>query len=184
VAGPLRGELLGSDQLAAKASALAGGQVLSPRGDRRRKAPLLNRLTQTRHILHDVRARLAAGAARGVEVGPAGDWLLENFHVVDEHIREVRATLPRSYYRELPEITSGTLATYPRIYELAITLIAHTESRVDARNLALFVGAYQTVSPLSIGELCQPGWRNDPTRSGEPRCRDDISRGQPRTDPD
>jgi cyclic beta-1,2-glucan synthetase len=153
LAGPIRGELLGSDQLATKARTLAAGQRLRPPSRARREAPLLARLTQTRRILHDIHARLAAGTAREVDVGPAGDWLLENFHVVLEHIREVQETLPRGYYRELPELASGTLEGYPRIYELAITLISHSEARVDINNLELFVAAFQEKATLAIGEL-------------------------------
>ncbi|HEX7241091.1 MAG TPA: hypothetical protein VF263_12535, partial [Longimicrobiaceae bacterium] len=153
LSGPIRGELLGTDQLADKARIVAGAQRLSPRARGRREAPLLARLTQTRHILHDTHARLTAGADRDVDVGPAGEWLLDNFHVVQEHIREVHETLPRGYYRELPELAGGPLAGYPRVYELAITLISHTEGRVDLENLERFVAAFQEVGALSIGEL-------------------------------
>jgi cyclic beta-1,2-glucan synthetase len=72
---------------------------------------------------------------------------------VQEHIREVHESLPRGYYRELPVLAEGPLAGYPRVYELAITLISHTEGRVDLDNVELFVGAFQQVAPLSIGEL-------------------------------
>ncbi|MEX2584088.1 MAG: glucoamylase family protein [Gemmatimonadota bacterium] len=153
LSGPIRGELLGTDQLAEKARTVARAQRYTPRGAARRGALLLTRLTDTRHILHDVHARLVAGADRGVDVGPAGEWLLDNFHVVTEHIREVKETLPRSYYRELPELTIGSLAGYPRVYELAITLISHSEARVDRENLELLVAAFQEVGPLSLGEL-------------------------------
>ncbi|MGH7710868.1 MAG: GH36-type glycosyl hydrolase domain-containing protein, partial [Gemmatimonadaceae bacterium] len=62
-------------------------------------------------------------------------------------------SLPRQYYRELPELASGTLAGYPRVYELAITLISHSEGRIDLENVDLFVAAFQEIAPLSIGEL-------------------------------
>src|SRR4029077_8461235 len=64
-----------------------------------------------------------------------------------------RESLPRGYYRELPELAGGALPGYPRVYELAITLISHTEGRIDSGNVDLFVGAFQEVTPLSIGEL-------------------------------
>ncbi|HJU65011.1 MAG TPA: hypothetical protein VJ596_05005, partial [Gemmatimonadaceae bacterium] len=104
-------------------------------------------------ILDDAHDRLADAAKRDVDVGPAGDWLLDNFHVVQEHIREVRESLPRGFYRELPELSAGPLAGYPRVYELAITLISHTEGRIDLDNVDLFTTAFQEVGPLGIGEL-------------------------------
>ncbi|MES2483633.1 MAG: glucoamylase family protein, partial [Pseudomonadota bacterium] len=152
VSGPLRGELLGPEQLAERARELARGQQWGP-ATTWREAPLLTRLGQSHKILHEAHARLAAGAARGVDVGPAGEWLLDNFHVVREHIREIHESLPRGYYRELPELTRGALAGYPRVYELTITLISHTEARVDRQSLDGFVAAYQSVTHLSIGEL-------------------------------
>ena len=145
--------LLGTDQLAEKARATARAQRLAERRAGRRGAPLLTRLRQTRRILRETHDRLTAGAEREADAGPASDWLLDNFHVVQEHIREVHETLPRGYYRELPELASGPLAGYPRVYELAITLISHSEGRVDRDNLALLVRAFQEVAPLAIGEL-------------------------------
>lgn len=151
--GPIHGTLLGADQLADRAREVAVHASVLPAVRGRGKAPLLTRLKETRGILDDARARLAAGAARDVDVGPAGDWLLDNYHVIQEHVQEVHATLPPGYYRELPELVSGPLAGYPRVYELAITLISHSEARIDRANLQLFVSAYQSVTPLSIGEL-------------------------------
>jgi cyclic beta-1,2-glucan synthetase len=153
LSGPIRGELLGADQLAGTAGEVARRQHLARKTSGRRGAPLLDRLTQTRTLLNDAWARLSAGVDRDVDVGPAGEWLLDNMHVVQEHIREVHETLPPGYYRELPELADGPLAGYPRVYELAITLISHTESRVDLQNLERFVAAFQVVSPLRIGEL-------------------------------
>ncbi|MGH7513798.1 MAG: GH36-type glycosyl hydrolase domain-containing protein [Gemmatimonadales bacterium] len=86
-------------------------------------------------------------------MSPAGEWLLDNLHVVQEHIREVRESLPRGYYQELPELAAGALAGYPRVYEIAITLISHTEARVELESVDLFLGAFQEVRPLAIGEL-------------------------------
>ena len=86
-------------------------------------------------------------------MGPAGEWLLDNYHVLQEHIGEVRESLPTGYYRELPELAAGPLNGYPRVYELAITLISHTEGRVGLDNVSGFVAAFQQVSTLTMGEL-------------------------------
>ena len=153
LAGPIRGELLGVDQLAERARTVARHERI--REGRRgfwRPAPLLERLMGTREILDYAHHRLTEASER-TEVGPAGDWFLDNYHVVQEHIREVRASLPGSYYRELPELTDGALAGYPRAYEIAITIISHTEGRVDLDNTHTVVGAFQEVAPLRIGEL-------------------------------
>ena len=150
--GPIRGELLGAERLAEHARALARRQRVRAPG-KTRKVPLLERLEETYDILLEAREVLGDAADDGIDVSPAGEWLLDNFYTVEEHIREIRATLPRSYYRELPELSSGPLARFPRVYEIAIELIAHTEGHLDLANTELFVREFQTVTPLRIGEL-------------------------------
>src|SRR6185503_1810744 len=65
----------------------------------------------------------------------------------------IREDLPKSYYHQLPKLASGELAGYPRIYAVALALIAHTDSRLDTNTLRRFIIAYQHDAPLSIGEL-------------------------------
>ena len=152
--GPIRGELLGAEHLAERAQEVAGTQRLaSAVSGGRRRTPLLARLEGTRRVLESAHDRLAAACDRGADIGPAGDWLLDNYHVVQEHIGEVRESLPRGYYRELPELAGGTLKGYPRVYEVAITLISHSEGRIALDNLGGFVEAFQQISPLTLGEL-------------------------------
>jgi len=122
---------------------------LAPRGQR----PLLQRLEQTRRILESARASLAAAVERGGDVSASGEWLLDNFYVVQEHLREIRASMPRGYYQELPKLAAGTLAGYPRVYEVAIGLIGHSEGHVDMDNVQLFVREFQRGATLTTGEL-------------------------------
>lgn len=154
LSGPIRGELLGADRLADRAREIARAQRLSDtsQGDAAR-TPLLSRLDDTAVILARVRSRLATAAGTKGDIGPAGEWMLDNAHVVEEHVREVRESLPRTYYRELPELVSGHLTGYPRVYEIATTLIGHSEGHVDRHNADLFIAAFQEIHPLRIGEL-------------------------------
>ncbi len=152
-AGPIRGELLGAEHLAERARTVAQGQSIASEKSRWGKAPLLTRLHETERILREIHERLASGTDARADLGTAGEWLLDNFYVVEEHVREVGQTLPRGYYRELPELDKGPLAGYPRVYELAISLISHTEGRIDLENVSLFASAFQEVKPLKIGEL-------------------------------
>ncbi|MEO6208398.1 MAG: glucoamylase family protein, partial [Candidatus Limnocylindrales bacterium] len=86
-------------------------------------------------------------------ITPAAEWLVDNFHIVDEQVREIRDDLPPRYYRELPKLAEGHLAGSPRVMGLAWAYIAHTDSRFDPESLRRMVRAYQSVQPLTIGEL-------------------------------
>ncbi len=152
--GPIRGALLGSEHLAQRARAIAVEQRIWPsRTAKPRVSLLLARLDESRKVLSDVHSKLVEAAERGSDVGPAGEWLLDNNHVVQEHTREVRLNLPPSYYNELPTLQHGPLSGYPRIYDLCITLISHSEGRIDRENIELCFGAFQEVEALTLGEL-------------------------------
>ena len=153
LAGPIQGDLLGAEHLAERARVVARRQKLASPPPRRRGARLLARLDSTRRLLDGAYRRIARDVAEGGEPDPSGEWLLDNYHVIQEHMQEVRAALPRGYYRELPELSHGPLTGYPRVYEVAIALISHSEGRIDIDNVDLFVHAFQEVEPLSIGEL-------------------------------
>ena len=86
----------------------------------------------------------AAGEPRTIDV----EWLLDNFTVVEEQLREIHEDLPRKFYYELPKTKRGL----PRVYEIALGIIAHTDSAPDEQTLERFLNAYQRISPLSIGE--------------------------------
>ncbi|MGH9334731.1 MAG: GH36-type glycosyl hydrolase domain-containing protein, partial [Vicinamibacteria bacterium] len=68
-------------------------------------------------------------------------------------IRDVHQNLPRSYYRELPKLAARELSGDARVYAMAVELIRHSDSRLDRQKLLRFVNSYQTVAPLTIGEL-------------------------------
>ncbi|MGI9140420.1 MAG: GH36-type glycosyl hydrolase domain-containing protein [Gemmatimonadaceae bacterium] len=151
--GPIRGEVLGADRLAERARHVARAHRLAPPQKRRGPEPLLKRLDSTRVILGRVYSALNDGAEREVDISPAGEWFLDNFYIIQEHIREVRTSLPHGYYHELPKLLGGPLADHPRVYEVATELIAHTEGHLDLENITLFVNEYQRVAPLKLGEL-------------------------------
>ncbi len=151
--GPIRGEVLGAERLGERARVVARQHRLLPPRKQRGAGPLLLRLENTRAVLNRVYQELGEGAEHGLDISPAGDWLLDNFYIVQEHIREIRTNLPKGYYQELPKLASGPLAGYPRAYEVAIELIAHTEGHLDLENITLFVREYQRITPLRMGEL-------------------------------
>jgi len=86
-------------------------------------------------------------------ITPAAEWLLDNFYIVEEQVKEIRQNLSRKFYSQLPRLKSGSLRGYPRVYAIALELVSHTDGRFDDKQLVGFVSAYQTQSLLSNGEL-------------------------------
>ncbi len=86
-------------------------------------------------------------------IPPAAEWLTDNFHIIEDQLREIQEDLPPAFYNELPKISLGELSGYPRIYAIALALIAHTDSQLEPDTIRRFVLSYQKVSTLKIGEL-------------------------------
>src|SRR5689334_12103321 len=120
---------------------------------RKGHAQLLPRLEANGRILESAYKALVEALRQGRAISPAAEWLVDNYHLVEEQLREIRQDLPKSYYHELPKLAEGELQDFPRIYAVAVELIAHTDSRLDTNTLRRFIAAYQTVAPLSIGEV-------------------------------
>jgi cyclic beta-1,2-glucan synthetase len=113
----------------------------------------LPRLDDNLRALSSAYRALADDVHRGVAVAPAAEWLLDNFHLVDSEARAVRRDLPLRYYRTLPKLAARELAGRARVHAMALELIRHGDGRLDAERLTRFVVAFQTVAPLTIGEL-------------------------------
>lgn len=147
---PLRSELFGADQMAQHGKALATSHAVFPG---RGPDQLLPRLDSNEAALIGVCRLLTSALTQGRRIVPAGEWLLDNFYLIEEQIRTTRRHLPRNYSRELPRLGPGPAAGRPRVHDLALEVVAHGDGRVDAETLTRFIVAYQTVTPLTLGEL-------------------------------
>ncbi len=149
---PLRGEILGLESLEELAKTLAGVFTLA-RDSRAGAHDIRTRLDANLRVLREAYRLLAGDVRRGDAVDPAAEWLLDNFHLVESEARAVRHDLPSRYYQKLPKLAARELSGKARIHAMALELIRHGDGRLDAERLTRFVLAYQTVAPLTIGEL-------------------------------
>jgi cyclic beta-1,2-glucan synthetase len=148
---PIRAELFSIERLEQHAESLAAAQRVMRQSDRGRR--LLPRVEHNGRVLRESYRVIANAIREERAITPAAEWLVDNFHVVDEQLREIRDDLPPGFYRELPKLVEGPLAGYPRVYGIAWAFVAHTDSRFDPESLRRFVQAYQRVQPLTMGEL-------------------------------
>ena len=148
---PVRGDLFGIERLEQHAQTLAAAQAITPTLPS--VLPLRARLDDNAAVLLAAYRASASELESGRGVVPAAEWLLDNYHLVEEQIREIRDDLPPRYYRQLPKLANGPFAGYPRVFGLAWAFVAHTDSNLDPEMLRRFIAAYQRVQPLTIGEL-------------------------------
>ncbi len=148
---PIAAEILGVERLEQHAETLARNQPISPR--RTAGISLHARLRDNAAILAAANQTLRVGIRKSRAPTPAAEWLVDNYYVVDEHIRAIRRDLPVEYYKQLPKLANGALRGFPRVYGLAWAIVAHTDNRFELETLQRFCRAYQHVQPLTIGEL-------------------------------
>src|SRR5947207_14170977 len=120
---PIRDELYSVERLEQYAKTLAAEHKVADKG--RRVNLLLPRVEENSRKLIGAYKELAESIRQEHVISPAADWLVDNFHIVEEQVREIREDLPRGYYRELPKLAAGDYKDYPRIYALSIALVAH-----------------------------------------------------------
>ena len=147
---PLRSELFSIEQMDQHAQQIAASHRLS-----KKSAPelLLKRLAENEKILFEVIHLLHDDIRDKKNITPAGEWLLDNFYLIEEQILIGKRHLPKGYSKGLPRLDSGSLAGFPRIYDIVIQIISHSDGRVDINSLGSFISSYQKVHHLTLGEL-------------------------------
>ncbi|HEX3043584.1 MAG TPA: glucoamylase family protein, partial [Bacillota bacterium] len=83
----------------------------------------------------------------------AGEWLIDNFYLINEQAQFIQRNLPPSYYRRLPALLEGPERGIRRVYSLILGILEYTGGRLDLKTLLKYLEAYQEIQPLTIGEL-------------------------------
>ena len=148
---PLRSQLFSLEHMQIHGVALAESHRLSQ--SRARGDMLLTRLVENEAALNEARTLLTKATSTNRRIAPAADWLLDNFYLVEEHIRTSKRDLPKGYSRGLPRLRDGQSSGLPRVYDIALERISHGDGLVDPETLPDFLAAYQSVTALTLGEL-------------------------------
>ena len=147
---PLRAELFTEEQLKLHAKAISNKHELILGHP---IELLLKRLADNENILLEVHAKLTDVVSNKERIVPAGEWLLDNFYLIEEQIYIAKKHFPKGYSKGLPQLARGESAGLPRVYDMAVEIISHSDGHIDLNNLTSFINAYQTNTFLKIGEL-------------------------------
>ncbi len=99
---PIRAELFSVERLEQHAESLAAAQRVTdePRAGRR----LAARLENNGRVLVEAYRAIAEAIREERVITPAAEWLVDNFHAVEEQIRVIRDDLP---HRVLPAVAQA-----------------------------------------------------------------------------
>jgi len=147
---PLRAELFSIEQMEQHALQLAAHHSITV-------APstelLLKELSENERILFQVNELLQRNVREKKSISPAAEWLLDNFYLIEDQIRIAKRHLPKGYSKGLPKLTNSEWAGFPRVYNLAVEIISHSDGHIDITLLSSFITAYQREQHLTLGEL-------------------------------
>lgn len=113
----------------------------------KKKYPL-NKLKEDYAIVSKAFDILSESVAKNVSVPPAGEWLLDNFYIIEERYNSVLNELSLEKYLKLPSV-NGTC----RIEILAKEIVEFTDGNITEEIIENFINAYQSKRALSMEEI-------------------------------
>lgn len=114
---------------------------------------LFLRLRSNCQDIEDSYLSLTETARKKEAITPGAEWLLDNYHVIEKQINDIRNHFPRGYDKTLPRLLEGPYKLYPRVFHLSLEFITQTDYILDVPLLNAFLEGYQTNSVLHIGEV-------------------------------
>lgn len=89
----------------------------------------------------------------GINIHPAGEWLLDNFYIIEETVKQIQKEMPLSKYINFVGIANGEYKGFARIYVLASEIVAYTDNKIIEENLEHYLESYQSKKTLSMEEI-------------------------------
>jgi cyclic beta-1,2-glucan synthetase len=149
---PLGHELPSGQRLAENAAHLAQSIPVS-REAKPRGTSFLRRLREIEGALEWANASLTMSTEVHHAFTLSAEWLLDNAYLIREQVPDLRKSLPKKYYGELPLIAGGPEAGLPRVYHLASEMVAESGGALDPEFIGKYLVAFQATAPLDIAEL-------------------------------
>ena len=89
----------------------------------------------------------------GINIHPAGEWLLDNFYIIEETVKQIQKELPLNKYINFVGIANGEYKGFARIYILASEIVAYSDNKIERENLEDYLKSYQSKKTLSMDEI-------------------------------
>ena len=89
----------------------------------------------------------------GIPIHPAGEWILDNYYIVEEEVKQIIQELSLKKYINFLGIANGNDKGYARIYVLACEIVAYTNGCIESKNISNYIKAYQSKKTLNMEEI-------------------------------
>ncbi|MFZ3171371.1 MAG: glucoamylase family protein [Carboxydocellales bacterium] len=143
--------LLGPEDIEKYAVEIAKGHIVG--GKTRFPRWLVTRLSSNYHNILAVYTNINRELDGGLTLSPTAEWLLDNFYIIEEQVKDIKQNACKKYSFQLPLLKHDQMKNFPRIYALSLELVTHTDGSIDEKALVNFTRAYQSQQSLTMGEL-------------------------------
>jgi len=151
----IEGTLLSQEQLEKHLEKVAVSHVLNSKS--KKYTYPIPRMKDNYEVIKEVYELLNQHIKMNILIHPAGEWLLDNFYIIEETVKAIEKELTLKKYINFTGIQNGIYEGYARIYVLASEIVAYTDNRCDKDNLQRCLEAYQTQKTLSMDEIWNIG---------------------------
>ena len=93
----------------------------------------------------------------GINIHPAGEWILDNFYIIEETVKQIQKELSLNKYTNFVGIANGEYKGFARIYVLATEIVAYTDNKIERQQLEDYLISYQSKKTLSMDEIWNIG---------------------------
>jgi len=114
---------------------------------------MLDRLEAQEDLLNRAYRHFATPVVKEPGQSYAAEWVLDNFHILQQAVREIREDMPEGFYRRLPKLKDSIPELMPRVYAVAREIFLACAGHLHMETTVRFVQAYQGIASLSIGEV-------------------------------
>lgn len=91
---------------------------------------------------------LSESVKKNVPIPPSGEWLLDNFYIIEEQVSALRNSLNLEKYEKLPSVNGVA-----RVYSISRRLVGYTDGAITKENIETFINAYQSKRIMSVEEI-------------------------------
>ncbi len=151
----INGTLLEKEQLKMHLEKIASSHNLVINSDKQ-TYPIEN-LQEDYQLIKEVYELLNEDIKQNINIHPAGEWLLDNFYIIEETVKQIQKELPIKKYKNFVGISNGEYKGFARIYVLAEEIVAYTENKIEKEKLEEYLESYQRKKTLSMDEIWNIG---------------------------
>ena len=151
----IRGSLLDRGQLAKHIEKTASEHNIKSES-KKDTYPIPNLIDDYKFILETYNL-LSKHLKLGIKIHSAGEWILDNFYVIEETVKVIQKEISLKKYINMIGLSNESYKGFARCYVLAEEIVAFSDCKIDRELINIVLKSYQKKKILSMEELSSIG---------------------------